>query len=97
MVKTIEFYTNIQQALDFVDVGVVNRVVKHWREKYQSQFPSLVPRWRTSRIGLFNNGYIALTKISNVAFYGYRDFWHLSGYPGPPQYAVDALPQFQNA
>ena len=35
MVKTIEFYTNIQQALDFVDVGVVNRVVKHWREKYQ--------------------------------------------------------------
>jgi D-sedoheptulose 7-phosphate isomerase len=31
----MEFYTGIQQALDFVDVGVVNRVVKHWREKYQ--------------------------------------------------------------
>ena len=56
MVKTIEFYTNIQQALDFVDVGVVNRVVKHWREKYQSQFPSLVPRWRTSRIFIIGNG-----------------------------------------
>ena len=35
MVKTMEFYTNIQQALDFVDVGVVNRVTQYWREKYQ--------------------------------------------------------------
>ena len=35
MVKTIEFYTNIQQALDFVDGGVVENVTKNWRENFQ--------------------------------------------------------------
>ncbi|MBE0486971.1 hypothetical protein [Marinobacter sp.] len=54
-------------------------------------------RWRNSRIGLLNNGYIALTKISNVAFYGHAPHWHVSGYAGPPAWAVEALPQFHSA
>ena len=63
MVKAIEFYTNIQQALDFVDVGVVNRVVKHWREKYQWPRPAeqnaalpLFQHWRQHRIFIIGNG-----------------------------------------
>ena len=35
MVKTMDFYTNIQQALDFVDGGVVENVTKNWRENFQ--------------------------------------------------------------
>ena len=53
-------------------------------------------RWRNSRIGLLNNGYIALSKIANVAFYGHQNQWHLTGYPGPQEWIVNVLPQFKN-
>lgn len=75
----------------------IARVWSPWPEVTTEQADGFLERWRSSRIGLFNNGYIALTKISNVAFYGYQENWHLSGYPGPPEWAVKALPQFQNA
>ena len=91
----------LRRLFDLLNFGVtrvtVARVWSSWPNVTTEEADAFLERWRTSRIGLLNNGYIALTKISNVAFYGYRDFWHLSGYPGPPQYAVDALPQFQNA
>jgi hypothetical protein len=91
----------LRRLFDLLNFGLtrvtVARVWSSWPNVTTEEADAFLERWRTSRIGLFNNGYIALTKISNVAFYGYRDFWHLSGYPGPPQYAVDALPQFQNA
>ena len=35
MVKTVDFYTRIQQALNFVDVDVVEKVTKNWRENFQ--------------------------------------------------------------
>ncbi len=73
----------------------VARVWSSWKNVDTATAHAFLERWRTSGIGLFNNGYIALTKISNVAFYGHRDHWHISGYPGPPQFAVDALPQFK--
>lgn len=76
----------------------IARVWPSWKNADTATVDAFLERWRTSSIGLFNNGYIALTKISNVAFYGHQDHWHVSGYPGPPQWAVDALPQFkQNA
>ena len=91
----------LRRLFDLLNFGLtrvtVARVWSSWPNVTTAEADAFLERWRTSRIGLFNNGYIALTKISNVAFYGYRDFWHLSGYPGPPQHAVDALPQFQNA
>ncbi|MBU2953232.1 hypothetical protein [Marinobacter sp. F3R08] len=91
----------LRRLFDLLTFGftriTVARVWSRWPNATTAEADAFLERWRTSRIGLFNNGYIALTKISNVAFYGYRDHWHLSGYPGPPQYAVDALPQFQNA
>ncbi|WP_342631306.1 hypothetical protein [Marinobacter alkaliphilus] len=73
------------------------RVWSDWPSVSTESAEAFLNRWRDSRIGLLNNGYIALTKISNVAFYGHDDHWHLSGYPGPPAWAVDALPQFHNA
>lgn len=67
-----------------------------WKNASTADANAFLNRWRTSSIGLLNNGYIALTKISNVAFYGHEDHWPVSGYPGPPQWAMDALPQFSN-
>ncbi|MDY6814456.1 MAG: hypothetical protein SV598_01040 [Pseudomonadota bacterium] len=91
----------LRRLFDLLNFGVtrvtVARVWSSWPKVTNEEADAFLKRWRTSSIGLFNNGYIALTKISNVAFYGYEDFWHLSGYPGPPQWAVDALPQFQTA
>jgi hypothetical protein len=91
----------LRQLFDLLNFGLtrvtIARVWSSWPNVTTSDANAFLERWRTSSIGLFNNGYIALTKITNVAFYGYKANWHLSGYPGPPQYAVDALPQFHNA
>ena len=91
----------LRQLFDLLNFSLsrvtVAWVWSSWPKVTTAEADAFLERWRTSRIGLFNSGYIALTKISNVAFYGHRDFWQRSGYPGPPQYAVDALPQFQNA
>ncbi|MEC7815848.1 MAG: hypothetical protein VX939_06225 [Pseudomonadota bacterium] len=71
------------------------RVWSDWPNVDTAEANAFLERWRDSRIGLLNNGYIALTKIANVAFYGAPAQWHLSGYDGPPAWAMDALPQFQ--
>ncbi len=84
--------------LNFAPTRVtVARVWSSWPNVSTDEAHAFLERWRTSSIGLFNSGYIALTKISNVSFYGDKPQWHLSGYPGPPQWAMDALPQFNQA
>ncbi|MCG7198214.1 hypothetical protein MD273_00610 [Marinobacter pelagius] len=91
----------LRRLFDLLNFGLtrvtIARVWSSWPNATTEEANAFLERWRTSGIGLFNNGYIALTKISNVAFYGHEDSWHLSGYPGPPQWAVDTLPQFQSA
>lgn len=91
----------LRRLFDLLTFGftrvTIARVWSRWPNVSTADANAFLERWRTSGIGLFNNGYIALTKISNVAFYGGRDQWHLSGYPGPPQWAVSALPQFKTA
>lgn len=90
----------LRQLFDLLNFGLtrvtVARVWPSWRNVTTEQADAFLERWRSSNIGLFNNGYMALTKISNVAFYGYQENWHISGYPGPPEWAVKALPQFRN-
>ncbi|WP_372965201.1 hypothetical protein [Marinobacter sp.] len=73
------------------------RVWSDWPAVTTQEADAFLNRWRSSRIGLLNNGYMALSKITNVAFYGHESHWHLTGYPGPPAWMVDSLPQFQNA
>ncbi len=91
----------LRQLFDLLNFGLTRVTIagvwSSWPKVTTAQADAFLERWRTSSIGLFNNGYIALTKISNVAFYGHRNHWHLSGYPGPPQWATDNLPQFQQA
>ncbi len=90
----------LRGLFDLLNFGLtrvtVARVWSSWENVSTESAHAFLERWRTSGIGLFNNGYIALTKVSNVAFYGHEDHWHLSGYPGPPAFAVDALPQFKD-
>ncbi|MGO1460861.1 MAG: hypothetical protein ACTHYN_03260 [Marinobacter sp.] len=90
----------LRQLFDLLNFGftriTVARVWSPWPKVTKDQANAFLERWRSSGIGLFNNGYTALTKISNVAFYGYRENWHLSGYPGPPEWAMKALPQFRS-
>lgn len=90
----------LRQLFDLLNFSLtritIARVWSPWPRVTTGQADEFLERWRSSSIGLFNNGYMALTKISNVAFYGYRENWHLSGYPGPPEWAVQALPQFRN-
>lgn len=91
----------LRQLFDLLNFGLtrvtIARVWPAWRDATTEQADAFLQRWRSSSIGLFNSGYMALTKISNVAFYGYQENWQLSGYPGPPDWAVKALPQFRKA
>ncbi|MDN6320496.1 MAG: hypothetical protein L0J77_12075 [Marinobacter sp.] len=91
----------LRQLFDLLNFGftriTIARVWSSWPKVTTEQANAFLERWRSSGIGLFNNGYMALTKISNVAFYGYQENWPLSGYPGPPEWAVKSLPQFRNA
>lgn len=93
--------TELRRLFDLLNFGLtrvtIARVWSNWPNATSADADAFLQRWRTSGIGLFNNGYIALTKISNVAFYGHPEHWHLSGYPGPPAWAMNSLPQFKNA
>lgn len=89
----------LRQLFDLLNLGITRvtlaRVWSSWENASVTEVDAFLNRWRNSSLGLFNNGYIALTKLSNSAYYGAPEQWHLSGYPGPPQWAVDALPQFE--
>lgn len=91
----------LRKLFDLLNLGLtritVARVWSSWANVTTAEANAFLERWRTSSVGLFNNGYIALTKISNVAFYGHRDHWAVSGYPGPPEWATKSLPQFQTS
>jgi len=66
-----------------------------WANATPGTVDGFLNRWRNSSIGLFNKAYAGLVRLTNSSFYGYRDNWHLSGYPGPPAYLTNSLPQFQ--
>ncbi|MBC7191274.1 hypothetical protein [Marinobacter sp.] len=88
----------IRQLFDLLTFGPSRLAMTRiwsWENASQADTAAFLERWRTSRFGLFNKGYIAITKLTNVAFYGNAANFALSGYPGPPPWATAALPQFQ--
>lgn len=91
----------LRQLFDLLNLGITRvtlaRVWSSWDNASPETVNAFLNRWRDSSMGLFNKAYIGLTKLTNVAFYGYRDNWHLSGYPGPPQAMLESLPQFQSS
>lgn len=89
----------LRQLFDLLNLGLTRvtlaRVWSRWENVSTAEADDFLNRWRSSSFGLLNNGYIALVKVTNVAFYGHPDHWHLSGYPGPQAWAVEALPQIE--
>lgn len=89
-------FRQLFDLLNFAPTRVLAAGVwQSWEDVEQSQVELFLQRWRHSRFSLFNNAYNALVKVTNVAFYGKPANWGLSGYPGPPAYALAGLPQFQ--
>ncbi|SDW02185.1 hypothetical protein [Marinobacter mobilis] len=89
----------LRKLFDLLNFGLTRATLagvwSSWKNVSTADATAFLDRWKNSSIGLFNQGYIALTKISNVSYYGQPEQWARSGYPGPPEWAASALPQFQ--
>lgn len=68
-----------------------------WPEASTKDKQEFLDGWRNSSLGLLNAGYIGLTKLTSSVYYGLPENRAASGYPGPPAYAIEALPQFKEA
>ena len=90
-----------RKLFDLLNFGPTRALVagvwRSWPYVDTAEADAFLNRWRDSRLGLLNNAYNALAKVTNVAFYGTPGNWPASGYPGPPAYALEALPQFRTA
>lgn len=90
----------LRQLFDLLHLGVSRALLagvwSSWSRAGTEDVAAFLDRWRTSRIAVFNQGYAALAQLGAVAFYIDPEHWVASGYPGPPEWAVQALPQFQN-
>lgn len=89
----------LRKLFDLLNFGLTRATLagvwSSWKNASTADASTFLERWKNSSIGLFNQGYMALTKISNVSYYGQPEQWARSGYPGPPEWATSALPQFQ--
>jgi len=74
----------------------VARVTSSWENVSADQAEAFLARWRNSRFGLLNAGYIGLIQVTNVAWYGHESHHAVSGYPGPPAFVYDVLPQLRS-
>lgn len=92
--------SEFRQLFDLLEFGptrlAMARVMSSWENVDEAQAEAFLQRWRHSRIGLFNNAYLALVQVTNAAWYGNPDNFPLSGYPGPPDWVRQALPQMQS-
>jgi hypothetical protein len=66
-----------------------------WPNASRESIDEFLDDWRNSNLGLLNAGYSAVTKITASVYYGLPGNREKSGYPGPPEHALKALPQFQ--
>ena len=62
-----------------------------WDQASAGELTAFLQRWRDSRVGLFNAGYRALTKLAAVGWWSQAASWPGSTYPGPPAWALAAL------
>lgn len=69
------------------------RVTSYWPNVSDAQAGAFLQRWRNSSFNIFNKAYLGLIQTTNAAWYGRPDHYGQMGYPGPPAYTYDALPQ----
>jgi hypothetical protein len=91
----------LRKLFDLLNFGptrvLTTGIWRSWDSVNPAQAEAFLQRWHSSDIGLFNNAYNGLVKVTNVAYYGRPANWERSNYPGPPAYALAALPQFQQS
>jgi hypothetical protein len=59
-------------------------VLYPWDETSEADVAAFLTRWRTSRLGLLQSGYLALHDLVLGAWYADPAHWAAIGYPGPP-------------
>ncbi|KAA8983477.1 hypothetical protein [Halospina sp. K52047b] len=90
-----------RQLFDLLESSITRltlaRVSSYWPNVSGEQAEAFLQRWRGSMFNIFNQAYLGLIQVSNAAWYGQPAHWEQMGYPGPPAYTYDALPQMQKA
>ncbi len=66
-------------------------IAEPWREATPQQVSAFLQRWRDSRVGLLNAGYLALNKFCCITHYSQPEGWAQMGYPGPLAWAHESL------
>ena len=75
----------------------VARVTSYWPNVSEAQAEAFLQRWRNSSFNIFNKAYLGLIQVTNAAWYGRPSHYQHMGYPGPPAYTYDELPQLQRS
>ncbi|MGM0434993.1 MAG: hypothetical protein ACQEQ1_10070, partial [Pseudomonadota bacterium] len=90
-----------RQLFDLLESSITRltlaRVSSYWPNVSEDQAEAFLQRWRGSMFNVFNQAYLGLVQVSNAAWYGQPAHWEKMGYPGPPAYTYDALPQMEQA
>jgi hypothetical protein len=66
-------------------------IAEPWREATAPQVAAFLERWRDSRVGLLNAGYLAFNKLCCTSHYTQPEGWAQLGYPGPLAWAYQSL------
>lgn len=73
------------------------RVSSYWPNVSDAQAEAFLQRWRNSSFNIFNKAYLGLIQVTNAAWYGRPAHYAQMGYPGPPEYTYEALPQLSQS
>jgi hypothetical protein len=74
--------------------ALLGGVWSSWENASTEDIEDFLNDWKYSSLPLLNQAYSALVKIVSVSWYIQPENWQASGYSGPPEAAVKALPQF---
>lgn len=75
--------------------GLSTGIWSSWENASNKEVNQFLNRWKFSAISLFNSGYNALSDILCFAWYSAPENTANAGYLGPPEHALQGLPQFQ--
>jgi hypothetical protein len=75
--------------------GLTTGIWKNWENTTPEDIDHFLNRWKFSSLNLLNSGYNALSDILCFAWYTNPSNTDYAGYSGPPNYALESLPQFQ--
>lgn len=85
----------LRDLFDLLNTGLTRRLAagvgKPWAEVTPDEAQAFLARWQSSRLGLFNAGWRALTKFITGSWIGSPQGLAAAGYPGPMQPMFNAV------